>query len=195
LLFNFNTFNIVTDFSHLSLLLLTLVVHWLYQTILFKNFVLNFILLLDANFKLTLLALISFRVYKLPHQLVLFWLYLSMFFINYSVVEWSLSSFYQNFINYKLNNSYLEIVNQKLTLNSSIDSLWSFINKTSVPLTPSFTHEINQGLSAQVLKVIGFEFTHLIIIIDYTVASLPPLIMIWFYSNFNFLRKIKKIVF
>jgi len=195
LLFNFNTFNIVTDFSYLSLLLLTLVVHWLYQTILFKNFVLNFILLLDANFKLTLLALISFRVYKLPHQLVLFWLYLSMFFINYSVVEWSLSSFYQNFINYKLNNSYLEIVNQKLTLNSSIDSLWSFINKTSVPLTPSFTHEINQGLSAQVLKVIGFEFTHLIIIIDYTVASLPPLIMIWFYSNFNFLRKIKKIVF
>jgi hypothetical protein len=195
LLFNFNTFNIVTDFSYLSLLLLVLTVHWLYSTVLFQNLVFNSVLTFNANFKLVLCTLITFQIYNLPHQLILFWIYFTVFFINYSIVEWDLSVYYQNFINCKLNSNYLEIISQKLTQNHSIDFLWSFISRSSVPLTPSFMHEINQGLSAQVLKVLGFEFTHLIVIIDYAVTNLPLLIIVWFCLNFNFLWKICKIVF
>jgi hypothetical protein len=151
--------------------------------------------ILITSCKFIFIALLNLRFYNLSHRLILYWLLLSTTYISSSVLGWNLSQTNNYYFNLKLHNTYIEFNNYYINDNYLSCIMWSFLNKTSVPLGQTFLHLLKTDYITQSLQYFILEFTHKINVIDYTTTPLFIMLITWCCVNFIYFRNIKLIVF
>jgi hypothetical protein len=195
LLLNLNVFNVSINFQYWVLILILLLFFGVHISNFYLSLILIYVLPLSSNLKLLFLSFLNLKLYNVPHKLILLWVSSTLVYINASILEWSISTTNQNYLTFKLNNIYVELINQLVYSNYINDFSWSFLNKTSVPLNQSFLHFLTTDTVNQALQSFTLEFIHIITIIDYTITHLVTLLFLWIILNIYFSRKINLIIF
>jgi hypothetical protein len=203
-LLNFNIINFNLNLQYLVFLLVCSLIIYFFEI---NIFVIIFLLLVPStfqSFKLILITSITLFNFNFAHKLIYLWMFLSVTFINSSVLVWDLGDtskatinnfkyVFNDYVSLKTTSPYIEFLGFSPNGCHFDNILWSFSNNSPVTMSQIFSHLFQTSKLNQALKPFYLEFNHLIHIIDHTLPCLSLLIVGWV-CNLTLLFDTRKVI-